>query len=274
MKHIFRYICAMLTTLLLLSAALLGLACYASTGWYAEHALGNEALIAQQQARIDEKIEELAAKQQVSPETLTPWTADAARRHNAAMQQWWHALWHSEEADTALPAFLSAEEERALIAAVMADEGFAAATPSAQRRAAARDDVAYAVDEIVCGAVTPLRRSVVDLVLSAAVAHIDLPMLARLTLIAAGVLLVLAMLLLPMLRKVAGSTLLSTAGLMAALSVPVWLLDIARMLRSLNAIAAAQGSNALLWLAIPWYGAALVLAAAGTIIIRVGDERL
>lgn len=273
MRTAVRWILSLLTALTLLAAALLGLACYASTGWYFGHALGDDALIRRQQALIDDEAAVIAERWRLSPATLAPWTATAAKTHHDTLSAWWQDLWHTPDSDPALPAFLSSEAERALVAAILEDEAFNAATPSSLRRATARDDVAYALDELVCQVTLPMRRSVADLALSAVTARIDLPSAMTLLLTAAGALLALAAVMLLLLRKIAGCTLLTAAGLMAFFSVPVWLMDLPGMLSELSAIAEMQGERALVWLALPWYAAAAALALCGMLIIAAKRKR-
>lgn len=274
MKTIFRWLGAVLAACLLLGVAVLGCFSLATTEWWAQQALSAESLTARQQTRIDEAVGELAAKHQVSGDVLAPYVENAASRYQQTLAAWWQELWRDPDAELMLPVYLSQEAERELIAAVMADETFAAATESASRRAVARDEVAYGVDEIVCDAVLPLRRSVVELGLSMAADRVSLHEITRYALIGAGVLAGAALVLLLLARKAAGSALLTASGLMTLVSIPVWLLDIHAMLWELNVIAAVQADSVLLWLAIPWYGAALLLAAVGCIIIRIRNERL
>ncbi len=268
MKNILRYLCALLAALLLFAAVLLGLGRYAATGFYADHALGNDALLSRQQIQIDAQVEELAETWHFSPDTVLPWVSGAARTYREALVAWWSDLWQDPDADPALPLFLSGGAERDMVAALLSDGTFSAATPGDMQRTVARDSVAYAVDEAVCGSVLPLRRSVIDFGLSAASSAVDLSMLARLTGIVAVILAVLALLLLLLARKAAGSALTAAGGLMLLASVPVWLLNIPGMLDQLSPIAEGQGLAALLWLALPWYGLALLLLLLGSLIIR------
>lgn len=272
MKTMLRWMaCAVAAVLLTLSAAL-ALFALTTTAEWAERALVSPSLQERQQKRIDEDAQTLAERWQVSMETLSPCVQGAAEAYSLCLADWWGALWSDQEADWYLPVSLT--DERALIAEVMADERFAAAHDRTMLRAIARDEVAYGLDETVCSAVLPLRRSVTELALSMAAQRVSLPEMRLLALKGAGVLAALALLLMALNRKAAGVTLMTAGGLMALLSVPVWLLDLHRMLRELNSIAAAMGDSFLLWLAIPWYGAALLLVLLGGVIIRIRNGRL
>ncbi len=268
MKNILRWAGAILSVLFLCAAAFLGLARFAMTGFYAGHALGDEALLARQQSVIDAQAAAFAEGWHFSSEALAPWMANAAATHHTALQGWWHSLWHDEAADPALPVFLSAAEERAMVAALMADEAFAAATPADLLRVTARDDVAYALDETICRSVLPLRRPVADLVLEALCAAIAPTMLRRVCGVGALALLGASIALMLLCRKCLGSILTAAGVAMAMLSLPVWLLNIPQMLDALNPLAEAQGLHALIWLALPWYAASLLLLLAGSIILR------
>ena len=269
MKAVCRYLAALMAALLLASAAAAGLAAFMTTGVFLREVSGTTALTAQQQARIDAAAEALTETWGLSADTLRSWTDGAAEKQAAVMAAWWQELWHSPEADGYMPAFLDAAAERELIAAIMQDEGFRALTAESQRRAIARDEIAYALDEAVCGAVTPLRRSIVDAAVSVAAERLDLPLIRRMVLLSAAVLAVIGLALLVPAHRLAGSALLTAGSLMALCAVPVWLLDIPGMLAQLSEIAAMQGRNALAVLGILWLGAAAALMALGTVIICV-----
>lgn len=269
MKAVCRYLAALLAVLMLVTAAGAGLAAFMTTGIFLREVSGSTALMAQQQARIDAAADALTATWGLSEDTLRSWTAGAAEKQAAAMAAWWQKLWHSPDADGYMPAFLDAAAERELIAAIMQDVGFRALTAESQRRAIARDEIAYALDEAVCEAVTPLRRSIVDAAVLVAAERLDLPLIRRMVLLGAAVLAVLGLALLVPARRLAGSTLLTAGSLMALCAVPVWLLDIPGMLAQLSTIGAMQGRNALAVLGILWLGAAAALMALGALIICV-----
>ena len=168
-----------------------------------------------------------------------------------------------------MPMWLSAEDEGVLVADVRRDAGFIACTQEAQRRAIARDEVAYALDEAVCDAVTPLRRSIVGMALSLVADVIPLALIRQVALLAAAVLAGIALVLLAMAHKAFGSALMATGLAMAGLTAPVWLADFPGMLAQLSDIAALQGRNALLCMALLWYGAAGVLLVGGAVIAAV-----
>lgn len=264
-----RYIAALLAVALLLSAAVLALFAEVTTESFARVTLGSEGLLMQQQAEIDTAADALADQWQVSPAVLDAWADGAARRHNEALAAWWGALWSDPAADAALPAWLDASQEWTLVAEIMADESFIAATDMTQRRAIARDEVAYALDEAVCNAVTPLRRSVVDMALALVQEAVSLPMLRRVALLGAAVLAGLALVLLLFAHRAAGSGLVAAGVLMALSAVPVVLMDVPGMLRQLSPIAAEQGLRVLLGMGVLWGVAALALVCVGLLIIGV-----
>lgn len=269
MKTIMRYLAALLAVVCLVTAAALGLFGFVTTETFAREVNGTEKIRQLQQLRIDIAAADLTERWQLSETVLTPWTEGAAVRQGEAVAAWWGALWRLEEAESAMPAWLDAQREAELVAQVRADAGFIALTDEAQRRAIARDEVAYALDVAICDVVTPLRRSIVamgiDLVRGAA----PLPMIRMTALLGAGVLAAIAVVLLILAHRAAGSALVSTGLLMAALTLPVWLWDVCGMLGQLSDIARQQGQNALACMALLWYGAAVVLAATGLVILFV-----
>lgn len=269
MRGLIRYIAAMLAVLLLLAAAVTGLLCAVTTELFARTVLLDEALLAKQQALVQDKADELAATWHISAPTLETWTKDAARNAAQALCTWWGEIWTTDGADTTLPVYLDASQERELVAAIMADESFALATETHLRRSTARDEVAYRLDEAVCKAVLPLRRSIIDMALTFVTNSVSLPLVRQAALLAAGALLVLAVLMLLMAHRVCGSALLAAAGTMAVCTVPVALLDIPGMLRQLSPVAAVQGTRTLLAMAVLWLGTALILALAGWLIIAI-----
>ena len=267
-----RYIAAALAVLLLVASALAGLAWVLTTEQFAL-AVNAGDVQENQQKCIETHVSALTQAWGLSPETLAPSVAGAARRQSEAMAAWWSRLWRDPDADAEMPAFLDPGEERNLVAAIMADEGFAAAVEESQRRAVARDEIAYGLDEAVCEAVTPLRRSIVGMAAALGMEKMDLTLLPGSMLIAAGALLLLALPMLAAAHRALGSTLAASGVTMALLSLPVWWMDICGMLAELSPLAALQGANALRGLAILWYGAALVLLALGMIIIGVKKAR-
>lgn len=269
MRSVLRYVAALLAALLLLTAALLGAFCAVTTETFAVWAFGRESLLAQQQAEIDGAVSALTTKYQLSPEVLAPYAENAAARQSEALAAWWQGLWTDTAAETALPVYLDASQERELIAAVMADEGFIAATEEGQRRAIARDEIAFALDEAVCDAAVPLRRSIAELGVSMLADRMDLPTLRQAALIGAGVLAGAGLLCLLLAHRAAGGTLMATAVMMALVSVPVWLMDVPGMLKQLNPLAAKQGTSMLLCMGAVWYGAALALLLPGMLLIGI-----
>ncbi|MBQ2952227.1 MAG: hypothetical protein IJE07_01585 [Clostridia bacterium] len=267
MKTIARYLAALLAVVCYVAAAALGLFCCVTTERFALEVNGTGALQLIQQRHINYAAATLTETWQLSETVLAPWTEGAAVRQGAAVAAWWGALWQQEDANAAMPAWLSAQDEADLVAQVRADEGFISLTEEAQRRAIARDEVAYALDEAICDAVTPLRRSIIAMGIELVRGEIPLPLVRRAALIGACGLAAVALVLLIIARKAAGSALLATGLMMAALTLPVWLADVPDMLHQLNGIALQQGRNALACMALLWYGAAAVAAVMGLLII-------
>ena len=269
MRGVLRYLAALIAMLCLLAAALLSLFCCMTTEPFAREVNATADVRLLQQERIDAMAAELSDRWQLSPEVLAQWTQSAAQQQGEVIAIWWGSLWQDASADAYMPMWLSAADEGELVAEVRADAGFIACTPETQRRAIARDEVAYALDEAICDAVTPLRRSIIDMALSIVAEAVPLSVIRLAALIAAVVLTVIALVLLLLARKAAGSALVSAGLAMEGLTVPVWLADVPGMLAQLSDIAALQGRNALTCMAVLWYGAAAALIVTGWIIIAV-----
>lgn len=266
MRSIGRYLAALLAVLTLLAAALLALAGAATTSAFMQAVYGSQEIRAQQQERIGQAAETLATRWHIAPETLSAFTDGAAGRHAQAVADWWGELWSDPEAEPYLPVYLDATAERNMVNAIMQDEGFRAATDENHRRAIARDEVAYALDEAVCEAVTPLRRSVVELGISFMMDKAPLPLLRQGMLLGAAVLAAAGLLLLIAAHRAAGSALTALGGTMLLCAAGIRALDIPGMLAQLSPAAAQQGRRALTVLAMLWLGTAAVVAATGLLI--------
>lgn len=265
MKKAFQLLLSLLMALCLTLSCLMLLTAWMTTAQFAELSLGGHAE-KEQQARINAEAQALSEAWHVTGPALDDAAAGAARTHRQTLAAWWSGLF-TGESDAALPLFLTEEAERALIAAVMADEGFVAHVEPDMLRAVARDDVAYALDDAVCRALLPLRRSVTDLALAVVDMSLPLGMLRPMLLTAAGVLLAAAVICGLLLKRGCSAALLAAALWMAILSVPVWLLDVPGMLVQLNQEAAVVGGQLLQALALPWYGAAGLLALVGCMML-------
>ena len=269
MKGLIRYAAALLAVVLLLLSALCALAACVTTEAFAREVGGTKSLRNLQQQRIGEAAQELTERWQLTPGLMSEWTQGAADAQSEAVANWWGMLWQDEAADRAFPLWLDASREAALVALIREDPGFIAATDADQRRAIARDEVVYALDEAVCDAVTPLRRSIVELGLTLLGDAVSLPLLRQMLLLGAAMLAGAALALMIPARRMVGSILLAAALLMAGASVPVALADIPGLLAPLSGIAAMLGRNALACLGVLWYGAAAVLALLGAAVIAV-----
>ena len=268
MKGLLRTIMALLTVLTLLAAALLGTLYLLTDGAFIR-LTGTASLRAQQQERIDQAAEALTLRWGLTTDALKEYTADAATRYSDALADWWHALWNEPQADAELPLYMDDAQERALVQAIMADPGYQAVADPGQYRAIARDEIAYTLDEAVCDAVLPVRRSIANLALTTAADLLDLSLLRKAVLLGAGVLAATALALLLLAHRAAGCILVTEGLVMGLLTLPVWALDLCGMLRQLNPLAAEQGRNVLACLGILWYGAAAVLALTGLMLIAV-----
>lgn len=269
MKGCIRYIAALLAMLLLICAAAVGLIWFTTREEFARMAAAPEALIGQQQVRIDARAAELAQLWGVSPDMLGDWCEGAARAQNDAVAAWWVALWNDPEADVELPVYITDREARSMVDAIMQDPGFSAIATYGQKKAMARDEVVYELDEAVCEAVTPLRVSIVNLGTQLAAKNVNLPEIMQHTGKAALALACVAPALLLLFRRIMGSALMATGLSMALLTLPVRQLDIPGMLAQLNPLAAEQGRHILQQLGLVWYTAAAALAVLGVMIIVV-----
>lgn len=262
-----RYLAAFLAVLCILAAALTALFWCVTTEEFALAVNSSEKLIACQQVRINRDVSALTERWQLDASRLTMWTEDAARRHGKAVAAWWGALWQDPAAEKTTPAWLSSSDESRLVTDVRGDAGFIALTPEDQRRAIARDEVAYALDEAVCDAVMPLRRSIVEMGISLLSDVIPLPLIRQASLIASAALLLIALVLLLLARRAAGSTLIASGMMLVLVSLPVYLMFIPDMLGEMNAVAELQAELALDAMGQLWYGAAGALAVLGLLIL-------
>lgn len=266
MRTTFRYLAALTAELLLVCAALATMIVMVAHGRFAGAVTGTPDLLTLQQERIDREIRRLEETWSITPGLLTTRVQGAAEAHNAALTQWWDALWTDPEADTAMPVWLDETQERALIGVLLVDDGFRSATSVSTRRATARDEVAYELDEAVCKAVNPLRRSVLEAGLEMAVERISLPMIRNALMIFAAVAAVLALALMIAAHRLAGSALISAGIVVALIGGLVCLLDLQPLMAALNPAAEMIYRNALQLLGMIWYGLAVLLAVIGAII--------
>lgn len=258
-----------LCMLCLMGTLAASLAVLAGSGTFLRGVLADPSLLQQEQQMIDEAAQRLAQEQHVQADALAPWVTGAAGRYTRQLADWWQSLWHDPEAELALPEYFNAVQEREAVAAVMADEAFAAATEPARLKAVARDEVIWTLEQEVTTSVLPLRRSLMELALIYAAGKANPASVMSLMPLAAGVLATAAVLLLLLCRRGAGCILVSTGVVMVLLSVPVWLLDPFGLLHALNPLAASQLLRGLTGLLGLWYMAAIALLAAGTLLLRV-----
>ncbi len=271
MRTALRWLGAMMAVALIVSAALLGMCWFVTTGTFMGEVLGNTVDAAQE--RIKGEVLGISAEWYVSEATLSPWVENAAAGYAETVAEWWAALWQDASADAALPMFLDGSAERDMVAAIMADEAFVAATAADTLRSVARDDVAYAIDEAICEAVLPLRRSVVDVGLAMAAEQVDFPTLHKHAWLWAITLAAFAGIFIALLYKEAGCILVSAGGTMALCAVPVAWLGLDVLLAALNPLAAAQWQAGLALLGTIWGVLAAALCIVGLIIIAVRNRR-
>lgn len=269
MRNCIRYIAGLLAMMLLICAAAAGLAYFTTTEAFVRMAAAPESLVQKQQARIDEQAAELAVAWGISLELLSGWCDGAARAQNEAVAAWWIALWNDPEADAELPVYITDREARSMVDAIMQDPGFSAVATYGQKKAMARDEVVYELDEVVCEAVTPLRFSIVNLGAQLAARNVSLPDIMQHAGKAAAAVAIVALILLLLFRRIMGSMLMATGLSMALLTLPVWQMDVTGMLSQLNPLAAEQGRHIMQQLGMVWYGAAAALFAAGMAVAAI-----
>ncbi|MBQ7851152.1 MAG: hypothetical protein IJ343_15610 [Clostridia bacterium] len=268
MKGFFRTIAALLALVLLMVTALAGLFCVSTSAAFLK-LTGSDGLRASQQARIERAAAELTEKWGLAPELLTPWIANAAEQQSVAMTAWWHGLWNDPDAEASLPPYFDPAAEQKLVLEIRNDPGFQTIAELGQQRAIARDEVVYVLDEAICDTVTPLRRSILGLVMTTASEYLNLPQLRSYVLIGTAILAGAALVLLLLAHRAAGSTLLASALSMALVSVPVWLTDLCGMMAQLNPLAEEQARHLLICVGVYWYGVAFVLALAGLLLLAL-----
>ncbi len=191
-----------------------------------------------EQARIDAQVAQIAEQWSVSPTLLASWTQNAAEAYHDTLRAWVNALLCEEGADTVVPLFFG-ERENAFVREIMADATFRAAVPEELRRAVARDEVAYAVDNVVRSAVFPLRISVVEAALRWISPRFPLHQTRALIVGAIVGLLLAHWLLACLIRCGRGAALAAAALVLAALLFLRWL-NLPGMLAELNALSALR----------------------------------
>ncbi|MBQ8555115.1 MAG: hypothetical protein IJ438_04485 [Clostridia bacterium] len=271
MRKVLSYAAALLTAGMLLAAVLLAAFVFVTTEHFVLWSASD--MLPAQQEDISAEVSALAEAWHVSGETLAPYAAQAAEKHLHTLAAWWGDLWTDAVADASLPMYLTAAEERELVSAVMADAAFAAAHDEAHLRAIARDDVAYALDTVVCETVAPLRRSVVDLALSMVTERISLPMVRSAACIAMVLLTIAAVALLVWQRGLAADILLASAIITGSAPLPLLGTGVHDLLYQLNLMACDVWQFMVRWLLAGWYGCVLLLAAAALIIRKIGEMR-
>lgn len=136
----------------------------------------DQRVIDAQQARITQKVEEIAAQVPFTASVaLDGVTREGLEDYNRAIVGWWMGLLEAEPS-TELPVW----DTETLEQAVREDEVFQKAIPATQRKAAARDQVGYAVSNAVTRTVVPLRVSLAEPFLPAVLEKVELPRLAGL----------------------------------------------------------------------------------------------
>lgn len=136
----------------------------------------DQRVIDAQQTRITQKVEEIAARVPFTASVaLDGITREGLEDYNRAIVGWWMGLLEAEPS-TELPVW----DTETLEQAVREDEVFQTAIPATQRKAAARDQVGYAVSNAVTRTVVPLRVSFAEPFLPGVLAKIDLPRLVSL----------------------------------------------------------------------------------------------
>lgn len=264
MKHVIRYVVCLMNVLLLTLATASGTLLLLTRGAAIEGALKKGLSLAQH--RVEWNGTRAVALYGLGEESCLALLNGTAEGYMARVGAWWGSLFETEDA----PAFPDqAVDEGAFVQAIMADEGFRAAVPEDMRRATARDEVTYQLDEIIREQSVPLRQSIAALGEHALRERVSLPrvrgLMKGLCLGAAA----LGIILLLLNRRCAGITLTSSAGTMALIALGVALMNIPGMLHALNPVAEIQGKALLLMIAGAWLGTAAILGILGVAILKM-----
>lgn len=129
-----------------------------------------------QYARIVNDIENLAQAQSFAPETvLALVTSEAVQQYNLDVIDWWMGLM---QPDPVIPA--PAWDQDALQTAVREDALFQEAVRSTQRRAVARDKIAYPIAMSIQESVLPIRTQLLGIAMPKVLERVDVPQLIAL----------------------------------------------------------------------------------------------
>lgn len=235
-----------------------------------------------QYARIEAKVQELAAEYAFQPETVMALIQeDSLTQYTHQVIDWWMGLL-AENPTTEVPSW----DTGAIEAAVREDEVFKENTPANLRRSTARDKIAYPIGMAIKRAVLPLRADIFSALLPSLMNRFDLPLLTHaISLIPAVsviISLLLALLLLAlMFRRISKAALYIGAGLTASglcslgLCLLLGCLHLGESIAELSSLLALQYSLLLTRLSLPFLLGTVIamLAGFGLIGLHQADMR-
>ena len=239
------------------------------------------AVVDAQYARIGEKIDALAAQYGFEPKTVMDLvTRERLLDYHAQMVDWLLSLPQADAVYTA-PSF----EVEGFVDAIKEDETFQESTPSASRTSVARDKVAVKVCSIVEEAAVPLRLSLISLALGKVLPQLGVSRYAAYLpyvrwVLAAVPLLLMGLMVLVMRKRTAKSLLYIGSGCAAG---GLLLLIVGVLIAYANLSAGATAYSALLGMQLrtllnalgrPYFAKAVILLAAGLVLIGVHQHRM
>ena len=239
------------------------------------------AVVDAQYARIGEKIDALAAQYGFEPKTVMDLvTRERLLDYHAQMVDWLLNLTQPDAVYTA-PSF----EVEGLVDAIKEDETFQESTPSASRTSVARDKIAVKVCSIVEEAAVPLRLSLISLALGKVLPQLEVSRYAAYLpyvrwALAAVLLILMGLMALVMHKRTAKSLLYIGSGCAAG---GLLLLIVGVLIAYANLSAGAAAYSALLGMQLrtllnalgrPYFAKAVILLAAGLVLIGVHQHRM
>ena len=239
------------------------------------------AVVDAQYARIGEKIDALAAQYGFEPKTVMDLvTRERLLDYHAQMVDWLLSLTKADAVYTA-PSF----EVEGLVDAIKEDETFQESTPSASRTSVARDKIAVKVCSIVEEAAVPLRLSLISLALGKVLPQLEVSRYAAYLpyvrwALAAVLLILMGLMALVMRKRTAKSLLYIGSGCAAG---GLLLLIVGVLIAYANLSAGAAAYSALLGMQLrtllnalgrPYFAKAVILLAAGLVLIGVHQQRM
>ena len=239
------------------------------------------AVVDAQYARIGEKIDALAAQYGFEPKTVMDLvTRERLLDYHTQMVDWLLSLTKADAVYTA-PSF----EVEGLVDAIKEDETFQESTPSASRTSVARDKVAVKVCSIVKEAAAPLRLSLISLALGKVLPQLEVSRYAAYLpyvrwALAAVLLILMGLMALVMHKRTANSLLYIGSGcaagglLLLAVGVLIAYVNLSTGAAAYSALLGMQLRTLLNALGRPYFAKAVMLLAAGLVLIGVHQHRM